>query len=458
MKSKTKKVWLWVLSVFCIMGALVYLPSFASVILLVAGIVAMPIKAIGNLWEKVPFRKILKPTIITVLFFWGLLSAPTTETPQTDTVVSTQEYETESETDSLESAESQDTQQKPDTPKEDKPDESSSIAESTADKEESGESSESATKEEKPVVEEFPEEKIPEATFDFSSIPAYTGEAYVVINENVPFFAKEDMDVATVSYEKYASLDAMGRCGVCIASVGPDIMPTEERGEIGMVKPSGWNQEKYPGIVDGNYLYNRCHLIGYQLTGENANTKNLITGTRSLNIDGMLPFENMVADYVKETGNHVLYRVTPVFENDNPLASGVLMEGKSVEDDGEGVLYCVYCYNAQPGIIIDYTNGASKLAEGTVMESSPADNSNQTDTAKETESQPQETQKTDESTGNFAVNSKNGKIHMVGACSATGTGDSAMTSPVYFDTYEEAESYSIQIAPNQEKRKCGNCW
>ena len=137
-------------------------------------------------------------------------------------------------------------------------------------------------------------------------------------------------------------------------------MPTEDRGEIGSVKPSGWQSVKYD-IIDGKYLYNRCHLIGYQLTAENANEKNLITGTRYLNIEGMLPFENMVADYVKETGNHVMYRVTPIFEGDNLVASGVLMEGKSVEDDGEGILYCVYCYNVQPGISIDYATGASYL-------------------------------------------------------------------------------------------------
>lgn len=136
-----------------------------------------------------------------------------------------------------------------------------------------------------------------------------------------------------------------------------------ERGEIGDVKPSGWNQEKYPGIVDGNFLYNRCHLIGYQLTGENDNVKNLITGTRYMNVEGMLPFENMVADYIKETDNHVMYRVTPVFAENDMLASGVLMEAKSVEDNGDGILFCVYCYNVQPGITIDYADGSSCLDE-----------------------------------------------------------------------------------------------
>jgi len=199
--------------------------------------------------------------------------------------------------------------------------------------------------------------------FSLSMIQDYSGNAYVSINDNNPFFA--DSDLTTVSYESYSPLDSLGRCGACVACIGTDLMPTGERGDIGDVKPSGWKQAKYSGIVDGNYLYNRCHLIGWQLTGENANTRNLITGTRYLNTEGMLPFENMVADYVKETGCHVLYRVTPVFDGNNLLASGVLMEGKSVEDNGASVLFCVFCYNVQPGITIDYTDGSSEL-DGTV--------------------------------------------------------------------------------------------
>lgn len=198
-----------------------------------------------------------------------------------------------------------------------------------------------------------------EKVFEFSLIPEYSGEAYVVVNDNVPFFTDEDM--VTTSYEFYSRLDELGRCGVCVASVGTDIMPETDREGIGNVKPSGWNQAKYPEVVNGNYLYNRCHLIGFQLTGENDNKSNLITGTRYLNIEGMLAFENMIADYVKETGNHVMYRVTPIFENDNLLASGVLIEAKSVEDDGEDVLFCVYCYNVQPGVLINYEDGSSSL-------------------------------------------------------------------------------------------------
>lgn len=196
-----------------------------------------------------------------------------------------------------------------------------------------------------------------------NNLPAYSGEAYVELNDNVPSFSKNDM--TSKAFEKYSELDDLGRCGVAYANVCKETMPTEERGNIGMIKPSGWHTVKYDN-VDGKYLYNRCHLIGYQLTAENANEKNLITGTRYLNIEGMLPFENMVADYIDETDNHVLYRVTPIFKGDNLLASGVQMEAYSVEDKGNGVCFNVYCYNVQLGITIDYSDGSSKLADGTI--------------------------------------------------------------------------------------------
>lgn len=199
-----------------------------------------------------------------------------------------------------------------------------------------------------------------QTSFSLADVPAYSGEPYTVVNDNVPFFSRSNL--TDVSFESYAEMDSLGRCGPAYASVGRDLMPDKERGAIGQVKPSGWHTVKYD-IVDGKYLYNRCHLIGYQLAGENANEKNLITGTRYMNVNGMLPFENMVADYVKETGNHVLYRVTPVFEGGNLLASGILIEAESVEDNGKGILFCVYAYNVQPGITIDYQTGASALAD-----------------------------------------------------------------------------------------------
>ena len=197
-------------------------------------------------------------------------------------------------------------------------------------------------------------------SYTLGEVPAYSGEPYVVLNGNDPDFPEADRTAN--SFESYSPLDELGRCGTAYANVGEDLMPTEERGSIGQVQPSGWHTVRYD-CVDGQYLYNRCHLIGYQLTGENANEENLITGTRYLNVEGMLPFEDQVAEYVEKTGCHVLYRVTPVYQGDNLLASGVVMEAESVEDDGAGVRFCVYVYNVQPGVEIDYATGESWLAE-----------------------------------------------------------------------------------------------
>lgn len=195
---------------------------------------------------------------------------------------------------------------------------------------------------------------------DVLNVPDYNGvQKYVVINNNEPYFLDEDL--VTNSYEFYSDLDSLNRCGVAMASIGTDLMPTEERGEIGTIKPSGWHTIKYD-FISGKYLYNRCHLIGYQLTGENANVKNLITCTRSTNIGIMLEYENKVAEYIKETNNHVLYRVTPIFKDDNLVASGILMEAMSVEDNGEGIKFNIYVYNVEDGVIIDYKTGESKLA------------------------------------------------------------------------------------------------
>ena len=197
-------------------------------------------------------------------------------------------------------------------------------------------------------------------SYDMSNIPDYDGtSAYAVIDRNQPSFTEEDY--TTESYEYYSDLDSLGRCGVTEACIGVDLMPTEERGSISGVYPTGWVQNQYD-FVDGKSLYNRCHLIGFQLTGENANEKNLITGTRYMNVDGMLPFENEVADYVASTGNHVLYRVTPAFVGSELVARGVEMEAYSVEDDGRGVCFHVYCYNVQPGVEIDYATGENWAA------------------------------------------------------------------------------------------------
>lgn len=194
------------------------------------------------------------------------------------------------------------------------------------------------------------------------STSEYSGMPYIIVNGGIPYF--EEADMTTTSFEQYSELDSLGRCGVAFANLSRDLMPTEERGEIGEIRPTGWRQAKYPGVVDSNppYLYNRCHLIAYCLTGQNANVKNLITGTRYMNNMGMLPFEEEVARYLEGCNNHVLYRVTPVFEDRNLLASGVLMEAYSVEDKGRGVCFCVYVYNVQPGVEIDYRTGENRRA------------------------------------------------------------------------------------------------
>ena len=199
----------------------------------------------------------------------------------------------------------------------------------------------------------MPAQQPPHAV-SLQDVPAFSGEPYVVIEDNQPLFDPEDL--TAVSYEFYSELDDLGRCGYTMACIGKDLMPTEDRESISQVKPTGWKQQKYD-FVDGKSLYNRCHLIGFQLTGENANERNLITGTRYLNVEGMLPFENMVADYIKETGNHVIYRVTPIFQGDELVARGVQMEAFSVEDNGEGICFHVYVYNNQPGVTIDYATG-----------------------------------------------------------------------------------------------------
>lgn len=235
-------------------------------------------------------------------------------------------------------------------------------------------------------------------------------EAYIEVNGNIPYFT--DADKTTTAYEKYSELDSLGRCGVVMACIGRELMPKadEERGSISSVTPSGWEQAKYDtALIDGGYLYNRAHLIGWQLTAENANERNLITGTRYFNVDGMLPFENMVADYIKETGNHVLYRVTPDFQGNNLVATGVMMEAYSVEDNGEGIQFCVYVYNFQPGILIDYATGKSRLDDGTEIPDAGTNDDEKGDTG------------TGESTDStYILNTSSKKFHDPG-CSGAAT-------------------------------------
>ncbi len=273
--------------------------------------------------------------------------------------------------------------------------------------------------------------------FDPSSLPSYTGSPFAIIHENVPFFTPEEC--TTTSFESYAPLDALGRCGVTIASIGKDLMPTQERDSIGQVKPTGWHTVKYD-LVDGKYLYNRCHLIGFQLTGENANTKNLITGTRYLNVEGMLPFENMVADFVKETGYHVMYRVTPVFSGNDLLAKGVLMEALSVEDKGEGISFCVFCFNVQPGIDISYATGASSLAATPPVTT--------TKTVTTTTKAVTTTTSSQEQTFHYILNTNSKKIHYPSCHSA------ARISP----ENRRESSLSLESLLGQGYTTCGNCF
>lgn len=234
--------------------------------------------------------------------------------------------------------------------------------------------------------------------FDLLSVPAFSDSAFVIINDNKPWF-DESLLTNTTAFELYSELDELGRCGVAFANICKELMPTEPRQQIGHIKPSGWKLVKYD-FVEGKYLYNRCHLIGFQLAGENDNEKNLITGTRYMNVDGMLPFENMIDDYVDYSGNHVLYRVTPIYEGDNLVASGVLMEAYSVEDKGDGICFNVYVYNNQPGVKIDYKTGASEMIGGATAE--------------------EETSVDDEKEMTYILNTKSYKFHLP-SCGSVGS-------------------------------------
>ena len=275
-----------------------------------------------------------------------------------------------------------------------------------------------------------------------SKIPAYSGTPYVVINNNVPSFNKYEL--TTKGYETYASLDSLGRCGGAVASCGREIMPKagEERGSISSVKPSGWVQAQYDW-VSGKYLYNRCHLIGWQLSAENANSRNLITGTRYMNTEGMLPFENMVADYIKETGNHVAYRITPIYDGNALVASGVQMEAYSVEDDGDGICFNIFCYNVQPGVTIDYATGRS-WAEG----SQQTTKKQATQAQPTTQKQVQTTKQQSTITAQYVLNTNSKKIHK--------------TSCYHINKMSEAnkKSYSGSLDDlySQGYTTCGTCF
>lgn len=388
--SVAKTILAWVFVVFCLLMAIGCGSVSGSILFILTAVLSVPLKIVRNLWDKVlgikeipdlpedtpakwyeakkkkeqkahknavedqKKRRLFKPLIIAMAFIISFAVAM----GNSETINTADSVKESTEVTSIEATEAvQETVAPTATPK------PTETPKPTATPTAIPTATPEPTKTPEPtptVVAKVSEE------FSLSNVAAYSGKPYVEINQNVPYFA--DSELSTTSYEYYSDLDSLGRCGVCIASVGQDIMPTEKRGDIGSVKPTGWHTVKYAGVVDGNYLYNRCHLIGYQLTGENANNKNLITGTRYLNVEGMLPFENMVADYVKETDNHTLYRVTPIFKDDELVARGVLMEAKSVEDNGDSITFCVYCYNVQPDIKIDYKTGESEYTVPTTKE------------------------------------------------------------------------------------------
>ncbi len=333
-------------------GALSYGGIFGALLLLLGGAIIAPLKPIRKLRGKLKLKTGISIALAVGFLFVGVLLTPASDTPtdtgNNDSQISDTVLDDTSESDT--SAENSTDSQTENISK----DETVSSSEDKT-------SSDTETGSSKPTASGIEAEK--DEPLKLSDIPAYSGKAYVVINNNIPNFSASELK--TKGYEKYSNLDSLGRTQTAIASVGKDTMPKadEERGAISSIYPTGWKQAKYDSI-SGKYLYNRCHLIGWQLSAENANKKNLITGTKYLNINGMLPFENMVADYIKETGNHVAYRITPIYKGNNLLASGIQMEAYSVEDDGKGICFNVYCYNVQPEITINYADGSSKGPSG----------------------------------------------------------------------------------------------
>lgn len=398
---------------------------WSSLFLLLATGLMAPIPAIRNWLKSIKIKNWLAITLAVVVFFVGMMGSPMSETPDapdsggssysenlndTSGTSSTTDNNTSNNTSSTDDTSSITTEDNTTSSITSKPTETgkpSSVGGGTA----------------KPVA--------------LSSIPAYSGNAYVTINNNKPSFSSAEL--TTKGYEKYSPLDSLKRCCVAIASCGKEIMPgdNEERGSISSIYPSGWNQAKYDGI-SGGWLWNRCHLIGWQLSAENANRENLITGTRYMNISGMLPFENMVADYIRETGNHVAYRITPIYDGNNLVCSGVQMEAYSIEDSGDGVEFNVYCYNVQPGIKINYADGSSSSANGT---------NNTTSSSKPTTSEEENTNTNNTGSTKYVLNTNTKKFHYP-SCGSAGR----IAAKNYAESNQSRDSLIAQgYSP------CGNC-
>ena len=450
---KIKNIITWCFSVFCLTSIFALEFSFGTLLLFICGIISLPIKPIKKLWEKLLPNKSewTKIVVICLAFFIGLALTPSTETAETPSDINgieTTDNGITTETNEIFTHENETNIQ------ENEPEESTGSNDTTIDSPEST-APQSTVKETEPSETTATVPTEPTKQFDYSTIPSFNGKnPYYIVNDNVPYFSQSQY--ATTSYESYGERDSLNRCSAAIAIIGKDLMPTEERGSIGMVKPSGWQTVKYD-CVDGKYLYNRCHLIGYQLTGENANEDNLITGTRFMNNDGMLPFENMVADYIKETNNHVLYRVTPVFIGKELVARGVLMEAYSIEDNGTGICFNVFCYNAQPQVEIDYTNGDSKLIASAVETQAPE---TQVPETQSPETQPPETQApatqapatqsptTETPIGTDYIGNKNTKVFHYPYCSSVKK--MKESNKFYYNgTAEEMEAKGY--------KSCGNC-
>ncbi len=362
----------------------------SGLIVFVAVVLMAPIKPIRNLLKKAKINSVVSIVLAVVLLFVGIAVAPPIEDTDTENQSIVESTTDEIKTETTTKKHKEET--------------------NSTEKEELTNISEPEKSEEKTTEKETEKVNKPESVGDdnskavLSKIPEYSGIPYVVINDNIPSFNKYEL--TTKGYETYASLDSFGRCGGAVASCGKEIMPSanEERGSISSVKPSGWVQAQYDW-VSGKYLYNRCHLIGWQLSAENVNKRNLITGTRYMNTEGMLPFENMVADYIRETGNHVAYRITPIYDGNDLVASGVQMEAYSVEDGGEGICFNVYCYNVQPGVKIDYSTGRS-WASGGSTETTKKPVAVQT-----TKEYVETTKQQNVITGQYVLNTSSKKIH-----------------------------------------------
>ena len=358
----------WVIAILFGLCALGNGFHWSSVLLVLAAVLMLPVKLIRDFLSNIRIKSVFAIGLAVILFFVGIFVSPSTSEP--DNVDDSVEITTNTVYEEFEVTSKKEitlTTEKPTS------EQSGETQQSTIDSTTKKESDDKFVGNEKQHL-------------TVSQIPEYSGTAYVIINNNIPSFNSSEL--TTIGYERYSSLDSQGRCGVAIASCGKEIMPKEgeKRGSISNIKPSGWIQAKYSGI-SGGYLWNRCHLIGWQLSAENANKQNLITGTRYMNINGMLPFENMVADYIKETNNHVAYRVTPIYNGNNLVASGVQIEAYSIEDNGDGICFNVYCYNVQPGITINYATGESSGSQTDTTEKNTTVKTTEKDTEKQTISQ-----------------------------------------------------------------------